>query len=109
MATPSGIVGTTGVGGLTLGGGLGHLTRKCGLTVDNLLEADVVLANGRQVTTPPDLYWHAVGAATRRGHLFLFRLHPEIRGPAIRPLGRWSVPATFPLASRIHRVGTSKI
>jgi FAD/FMN-containing dehydrogenase len=95
LATPSGIISTTGVGGLTLGGGLGHLTRKHGLAIDNLLEADVVLASGERVRASDDehrdLFWAIRGGGGNFGVVtsFVFRLHEVstvVAGPTLWPV-----------------------
>jgi FAD/FMN-containing dehydrogenase len=95
LAVPCGIISTTGVAGLTLGGGIGHLTRKYGLSIDNLLGAELVLASGDRVTANadenPDLYWAIRGGGGNFGVVttFVFRANPVgtvVAGPTFWPI-----------------------
>jgi FAD/FMN-containing dehydrogenase len=96
LALPVGMIGHTGVGGLTLGGGMGWLTRKHGLTIDNLVSVEIVTADGQirraSADENPDLYWAVRGGGGNFGVVteFEFELHPV--GPMIQVgLQFWSL------------------
>jgi FAD/FMN-containing dehydrogenase len=98
LACPVGVVSHTGVGGLTLGGGMGRLQRRFGFSIDNILSVDLVTADGKLVHASdeenPELFWGIRGAGPNFGVVttLRYRLHPVgpdvIHGPVIFPIGK---------------------
>src|SRR5256886_14628033 len=107
LVCPVGVVGHTGVAGLTLGGGMGRLQRKFGLTVDNLLSVDLVTAEGERVhaseSENPDLFWGLRGAGANFGVAtsFEFRLHPQ-EGTIFQGMVAFPIERSLEIAERVR-------
>src|SRR2546426_3851587 len=107
LVCPVGVVGHTGVAGLTLGGGMGRLQRKLGLTVDNLVGVDLVTANGKKIhvseSENSDLFWGLRGAGANFGvaTAFEFRLHP-MEGTIFVGLVAFPVERSLEIAPRVR-------
>jgi FAD/FMN-containing dehydrogenase len=110
LATPGGTFGDTGVAGLTLGGGIGHLIGLYGLTLDNLIAMKVVTADGAVVTASeeerPDLFWALRGGGGNFGVVveFTFRLHPV--GLLLGGLLHYPIEETHAVLSMFHELTT---
>jgi FAD/FMN-containing dehydrogenase len=109
LVCPVGVVSHTGVAGLTLGGGMGRLHRKLGLTIDNLLAVELVTADGRRVRASedehPELFWGMRGAGPNFGIVtaFEFRLHP-FDGQVVHGIVRHPIERAGELAERFREL-----
>ena len=109
LVCPVGVIGHTGVAGLTLGGGMGRLQRKYGLTVDNLLAVDLITADGEKIRASadenPDLFWGLRGAGANFGVAisFEFRLHP-LEGTVFMGMVAFPVDRSLEIAPRVREL-----